>query len=467
MKGTTNDKLRLSILAVLSVTAATPFFPVCRARAADQAPAATDAQAQTVAQNKGASAAAGNENTSLDTIIVTGVTSQRTLLDSSVDVTPINAAQIEQKAPRSTVDVLQLIPGVYVESTAGPVSNNYSVRGLPGGGQSFIMLEEDGMPVLYGGGGSDEYFQNDISVDHVEALQGGSSGILSPNAAGMSVNFISRPLNFDEGEGIGKVMAATYGEQRADLYYSGPIKALGDGVAYMVGGYVDSDKGQRSSPFTYSTYHIKSAIEKKWDDGAFVKITYKRWDEHDPYYADMPYRYVGGQIEGVPGLSTQYGNVLGPGFASIGVPDSCATGSCFRNFNGSEGIHATGNQYRIDVNAPHRRPVDPIRPIPIPAIQLGFQRDLPRQRYRQSGTRQRAFVPHSRRGVAHQFASDGGARGIPGCYAVRCPQSYHGADYPCLERRRAERHQRQRATRADGAQSSIPGDPRFRHRLGR
>jgi iron complex outermembrane recepter protein len=339
------DTLRLSILAILSVSAAT-------AQAADPPQSAAETQPQTPPQTQPASAAADNSEPSLDAIIVTGVTSERTLLNSSVDVTPISSMEIEQKAPRSTVDVLQLIPGVYVESTAGPVSNNYSVRGLPGGGQTFIMLQEDGMPVLYGGGGADEYFQNDITIDHVEALQGGTSSILGPNGAGMSVNFISRPLNFDEGEGIGKLMAGTYGEQRADLYYSAPIKALGDGVAFMVGGYFDSNKGQRSNPFTYDTYHIKAALEKKWDNGTFVKVTYKRWDEHDPYYADMPYRYVNGQIEGVPGLSTQYGNVLGSGFANIGVPDSCATGNCFRNFNGSDGIHATGNQYRIDLNVP-------------------------------------------------------------------------------------------------------------------
>src|ERR1700733_7454956 len=339
------DTLRLSILAILSVSAAT-------AHAADPPPAAADTQPQTPPQNQAASAAANGSETTLDTIIVTGVTSQRTLLNSSVDVTPISPTEIEQKAPRSTVDVLELIPGVFVESTAGPVSNNYSVRGLPGGGQTFISLQEDGMPVLYGGGGDDEYFQNDITIDHVEALQGGSSSILGPNGAGMSVNFISRPLNFDEGEGIGKLMAATYGEQRADLYYSGPIKALGDGVAFMVGGYLDSTHGQRSSPFTYDTYHLKSAIEKKWDDGAYVKLTYKRWDEHDPYYADMPYRYVNGQVEGVPGLNTQYGNVLGPGFANIAVPDSTGAGTYFRDFSGSEGIHATGNQYRIGLNVP-------------------------------------------------------------------------------------------------------------------
>src|SRR3984957_10844453 len=328
------DTLRLSILAILSVSAAT-------AHAADPpSPTAADTQP------------ANGSDTTLDTIIVTGVTSQRTLLNSSVDVTPINPTEIEQKAPRSTVDVLQLIPGVFVESTAGPVSNNYSVRGLPGGGQTFITLVEDGMPVLYGGGGADEYCQNDTTIDRVEALQGGTSGILTPNGAGMSVNFISRPMNFEQAEGVGRLTGATYGEARADLFYTAPIKMFGDGWAYSVGGYADSNKGTRSSPFTYQTYHFKGAIEKKFANDGYIKVTYKRWDEHDPYYADMPYRYVNGQITGIPGLNTQTSNVTGPGFASIGVPDSCFTGNCVRNFSSSNGIHATGNQYRIDVNVP-------------------------------------------------------------------------------------------------------------------
>ncbi len=335
-----SDTLRLSIMAILSVATSAPVL----------AQSTPDAAQQTPAQAPAASGA--TESTTLDTIVVTGSTSKRTLLDASVDVTVATPTQIEQEAPRTTADVLKLIPGVFVESTAGPVSNNYSVRGLPGGGQSFISLQEDGMPILYGGGGADEYFQNDITIDHVEAVAGGSSGILSPNAAGASINFISKAMNFDETEGVGRITGATYGEERADLYLTGPLKALGDGVAFSVGGYVDSNKGQRSSPFTYQTYHVKGALEKKFDGGAFVKVTYKRWDEHDPYYADMPYRFVGGNVSGVPGLSTQYGNVVGPGFASIGVPDSCATGNCVRNFSSSNGIHGTGNQYRIDVEVP-------------------------------------------------------------------------------------------------------------------
>jgi iron complex outermembrane recepter protein len=352
MKATNNDTLRLSILAALSLSTTAPVFAL--AAAADAAPNAAGAQDASAAQGTAqpAAATASNEQADLDTIVVTGVTSKRNLLNSSVDVSVATTAEIEQKAPRTTADVLQLIPGIYVESTAGPVSNNYSVRGLPGGGQSFIMLQEDGMPILYGGGGADEYFQNDITIERVEAVQGGTSGLLSPNGAGATINFISKPLNFNEAEGMGRLTGATYGEQRADLFYSAPLPFLGNNVAFMVGGYADSTKGTRSSPFTYQTYHFKGAIEKKFDNGGSIKFTYKRWDEHDPYYADMPYRYVNGQIAGVPGLDTQLGNVLGSGFANIGVPVSCATGSCIRNFSSANGIHGTGNQYRIDFDMP-------------------------------------------------------------------------------------------------------------------
>jgi iron complex outermembrane receptor protein len=284
----------------------------------------------------------------LSTVVVTGSTSKRTLLDASVAITSISSDALDQKAPRNTVDVLEMVPGIFVEGTAGPVSNNYSVRGLPGGGQQFIRLIEDGMPPIYGGLNDDELFQNDLSIDHVEALEGGSSGILTPNAAGASINFISRKLNFDEGGGLAKIAGTTYGERRADAWYSAPIA---EGLAFAVSGYFDSNPGERDSSFRYDTWHTKIQLEKKFDSGASVRVTYKRWDEHDPYYADQPYAYNNGNIRSVPGLDSQFGNIVGKDFANITVPDSC-TNECFRTFSAAEGIHATGSLYRIDVNAP-------------------------------------------------------------------------------------------------------------------
>src|SRR6201999_2581322 len=86
----------------------------------------------------------------MNDIIVTGNTSgRRTLFNSSSDVTLANSADLPRKAPRTTAEALELVPGIFVEGTAGPVSNNYSVRFLRGGAQTFIQLEEDGMPILY------------------------------------------------------------------------------------------------------------------------------------------------------------------------------------------------------------------------------------------------------------------------------------------------------------------------------
>ncbi|MCH3756101.1 TonB-dependent receptor plug domain-containing protein, partial [Campylobacter coli] len=94
----------------------------------------------------------------------------------------------------------ELVPGIFVEATAGQVSNNYSVRGLQGGGQRFVQLQEDGMPILYGGGGADFFFDQDLTIDRLEAVKGGSSGVLTVNGAGATINFISKRPNFNEAE---------------------------------------------------------------------------------------------------------------------------------------------------------------------------------------------------------------------------------------------------------------------------
>ncbi|WP_375391883.1 TonB-dependent receptor domain-containing protein [uncultured Sphingomonas sp.] len=296
-----------------------------------------------------AGSAQGDQPSDVDEVVVTGSTSKRTLLDASVAITLVNRQQLEQKAPRSTADVLETIPGFFVEGTAGPVSNNYSVRGLPGGGSTFVRLIEDGMPLLYGGLNDDEVLQYDLSYDRVEAIQGGTSGVLTQNAAGASVNFISRKLNFDHAGGLARIQGTTYGDRRADLWYSAP---LGQGFAFAISGYFDSTPGVRSSPFTYHTWRLKAQLQKQFDDGGFIGLTYKHWDEHDPYYADQPYSFQNGEIGGVPSLGTQFGNIIGAGFGRVVVPDSTAAGEPLRTFSLLEGVHPQGNIYRIDIDKP-------------------------------------------------------------------------------------------------------------------
>ncbi len=331
-------------LAACAALAATTAHAQQGAPAA-QAPVSPDAPVATAV-------GATPPETTTDTVVVTGSTSKRTILNTSVAITNVSPTDLAQRAPRNTAQVLETIPGIFVEATAGPISNNYSVRGLPGGGTQFVRLEEDGLVPLYGGLNDDETFQYDLSVDHVEAIQGGTSGILAINGAGATINFISRPLNFDHEGGLFQVRGTTYGEARADFWYSAPIKQLGDGVAYSLSGYLDQTPGVRSSPFDYQTYRIKAQLEKRFNDGGYVRATYRRYDEHDPYYADQPYSYNNGQIGGVPSLDTQFGNIIGQGFGHIVVPDSCEANECTRTFSLEDGVHITGNVYRIDADKP-------------------------------------------------------------------------------------------------------------------
>src|SRR5690606_10581523 len=59
-------------------------------------------------------------------LVVTGQTTRnRPLITASADITYANRADIDRKAPRSTADMLELVPGIFVEGTAGQISNNY------------------------------------------------------------------------------------------------------------------------------------------------------------------------------------------------------------------------------------------------------------------------------------------------------------------------------------------------------
>lgn len=284
-------------------------------------------------------------------IVVTGQTTRnRPLITASADITIATAEDIARKAPRSTSDLLELVPGIFVEGTAGQISNNYSVRGLQGGGQRFIQLQEDGLPVIYQGGGADFFFSQDITIDRLEAVKGGSSGVLTVNGAGATINFISRKVNHDEAEGIAQVQAYNYGLKRADVYYSAPIT---DKLAFSIGGFFETSPGVRKNPFNYDGYRIKAMLEYKFDDGGYVRLTGKIGDTKSAYYADQPYTFTNGKPGSIPGLDTQFGNIGGTAFSLISQPVSTfVEADGFRDFSLNQGVRVKTKQLRIDIEKP-------------------------------------------------------------------------------------------------------------------
>lgn len=351
---------RLSARAVLLLgVAAAPLTPVL-ARSADPHGQAQDQPTPTAPQQApqptdappGTNTGEADPSNGLQDVVVTGTTSRnRPLITSSADITYATREAIDRKAPRSTADLLELVPGIFVEGTAGELSNNYSVRGLQGGGQRFVQLEEDGLPIIYQGGGADFFFTQDLSIDRLEAVKGGSSGVLTVNGAGATINFISRAANFERPEAIARFTAYDYGLRRGDAYVSAPI--IKDKLAFTIGGFFQTSPGVRSNPFNYDGYRLKGSLEYRFDDGGFVRLTGRIGDFKTAYYATQPYANNNGQPGGIPGLDTQFGNIGGTAFSRISVPVSTFVDpSGFRDFNYSQGVRVKTQQLRIDVQKP-------------------------------------------------------------------------------------------------------------------
>ncbi|WP_017444505.1 TonB-dependent receptor domain-containing protein [Gayadomonas joobiniege] len=222
-----------------------------------------------------------------ETIIVTGSSSAtRTELESSVAITLIDEADLIRKAPRSTADVLELIPGFVVEDTGGEVSNNYLVRGLPGGSQRFVQILEDGLPVKYSNGLVDAIVKYDVTMDRVEALRGGTSGIVTVQGSGAAVNFISRRIA-DEAEGTIRFTGSDYNTQKLELYYGAP---LGANWYTSVGGYYRVSDAVRDTEFTADRGgQMKFRLERRDAEGKFG-FTAKIVDEHNTFLLPTPFK---------------------------------------------------------------------------------------------------------------------------------------------------------------------------------
>ncbi|MEG3125519.1 TonB-dependent receptor domain-containing protein [Sphingomonas sp. GB1N7] len=109
----------------------------------------------------------------------------------------------------------------------------------------------------------------------------------------------------------------------------------------------------RDNTFDYAGYRIKGALEYRFDDGGYIRISAKGGNVENAYYADQPYRFTNGKPGSIPSLDTQFGNVGGDAFGNIAVPVSTfAHSSGFREFRYSDGVKAKTAQGRLDFEKP-------------------------------------------------------------------------------------------------------------------
>ncbi len=204
--------------------------------------------------------------------------------DASFAITTISPKEIERLAPPSTAAALELVPGVWSESSGGVAGANIMVRGLPSGGDApFVTMSINGAPIY--GTQTLSFFEQstifriDETVGSTEALKGGPSAVFSNGEAGLTTNF-NLKKGTDQTLGRVKYTTSDYSQQRVDAVLSGPVA---DKLYYMVGGYFTTSPGIRNTEFNAENgQQVTVQLTKVFDNGVinvFTRLTddYGQW----------------------------------------------------------------------------------------------------------------------------------------------------------------------------------------------
>lgn len=283
---------------------------------------------------------------SLDDIVITGVANPRSKIESSVSVTTLKPALIEQSTPRSTAEIFRTIPGIRTESSGGEGNTNISVRGVPisAGGSKYLQLQEDGLPVLLYGdiafATSDIFLRADRNVARIEAVRGGSASTLSSNSPAGIINFISKTGEV-EGGGAATTVGLDYNSLRTDFDYGSPI---GEGVSFHVGGFYRQSEGVRDAGYIANKGgQIKLNLTKRFENG-FARVYYKYLNDRAAAYMPMPIKVTGTNSDpnwgNIDGFDATTGGLQSPYLRQNFGLD--ANGSR-RNANVADGMHPVSN----------------------------------------------------------------------------------------------------------------------------
>jgi len=225
-----------------------------------------------------------------ESVVVTGTAggSGMKKKDASFAITTISPQALEQLAPPSTAAALDLVPGVWSESSGGVAGANIFVRGLPSSGDApFVTMSINGAPI-YGTETlsffeQSSIFRIDETIASTEALRGGPSSVFSNGEAGLTTNF-NLKKGTNQTEGKIKYTTTDYSQQRLDAVLSGPISHK---FYYMVGGYARTSPGIRNTEFNSEKgAQLTVQLTKVYDKGVvngFARLT----DDHGQWILPM------------------------------------------------------------------------------------------------------------------------------------------------------------------------------------
>jgi outer membrane receptor protein involved in Fe transport len=241
----------------------------------------------------------GSDALGLRQKVETGTFGGQTVLESSVAISVADQQILRKIGARNLADVLETVPGYYVDGSAGEVFSRVYARGISASasrtnGWYYNNLYEDGLPVSNVSWelvNPDFFFRFDETVSRMEAIRGGSSAITSSNSPGGIFSFISNQGNAERnvllsmGAGVhgnGQIMS------RFDFNVKGAIDTENNWY-YNIGGFLRVDQGARVLSYNAKEGgQIKANITKTNDYG-FFKFYAKVLNDKNVVHSELPF----------------------------------------------------------------------------------------------------------------------------------------------------------------------------------
>jgi iron complex outermembrane recepter protein len=246
-------------------------------------------------------------------------------LDAGYAITTIDSSALEQIAPKTTSEILNVVPGVWVESSGGVSTSNVFVRGIPSTGDApFVTVQFNGVPVY--GANSPSFMDQlalvrlDETISTVEAVNGGPASVFSDGQPGLTTNLILKE-GHDTTEGELKVTGANYGLARLDAEMSGKIA---EDLYYMVGGYVLSGDTIRKAGFDTEKGEQFTVNITKYFEGGKFDIFARYTDDHGEWFLPFATTVPGINIGTYNQLNNynRYATIITPGSAGSGATEN-------------------------------------------------------------------------------------------------------------------------------------------------
>lgn len=226
----------------------------------------------------------------LDNVVVTATFTDKTVYESPLSITNINAKGLENLSANSQADILRTVPGIHAEGGGGEIATNVFVRGMPSGGQyQFTPLQIDGLPVLSAFGlnssAHDVYFRNDMGIRNLEFVRGGVSTLFGTGSVAGIINYTSYT-----GSAIPKTKVqyewAEDGRTKMDFLAAGP---LSEKTFYAFSGFYRYDEGPLKTGLNTVGAQVRGNIKTLFNDGKGIfTVSGQYIDDKVQFYLPYP-----------------------------------------------------------------------------------------------------------------------------------------------------------------------------------